>query len=104
MNSFQRNIYRTEESVSIPPTLESGSISSINQAAPDNGCILTLDSVCYIDTVTNGVITTGDIVYNDVSGTNPIIGGNRYYRISLVSTYVVLISDGGVMNVFNICA
>lgn len=104
MNSFQRNIYRTEENISIPSTLETGSISSINQTAPDNGCVLILDTVCYIDTVTNGVITTGDIVYTDVDGLFPVIGGNQYYRISLMSTYVVLISDGGVMNVFNICA
>ena len=104
MNNFQRNIYRTEENVSIPPTLETGSISSINQTAPDNGCTLILDTVCYIDTITNGVIATGDIVYTDVDGLLPVIGGNQYYRISLMSTYVVLISDVGVMNVFNICA
>lgn len=104
MNNFKRNIFRTEENVSIPPTLETGSISSINQTAPDNGCTLILDTVCYIDTITNGVITSGDIVYQDIAGTNPILGGDTYYRISLMSTYVVLISDGGVMNVFNICA
>ena len=83
------------------PTLEQGLISSINQTAPDNGCSLVLDSICYIDTVTDGVIASGDIVYDEFN--NPIIGGNQYYKISLMSTYVVLISDGGVMNVDTIC-
>jgi hypothetical protein len=103
MNDFQRNIFRTTNEV-IQSNLEEGSISSTNQTAPDNACALLLDSVCYIDTVTNGAITSGDIVYNDIGGSNPIIGGNQYYKISLINVYTVLISDGGVMNVVSICA
>lgn len=103
MNNFQRHIYRTinEEATM---GLEMGSISSTSQALSAGACDLILDSVCYISTSINGVITSGDIVYQDIAGTNPILGGDTYYRISLMSTYVVLISDGGVMNVFNICA
>lgn len=105
MNNFKRNIYRTvSEEITPPPTLEQGSISSTNQAAPDNGCALVLDSICYINTFTNGSITSGDIVYHDVNGTNPIIGNNQYYKISLVDVYVVLIDAGGMMNVVSICA
>lgn len=82
--------------------LEQGNISSLSESSPVNGCSLVLDSVCYIDTVTNGAITSGDIVYDEFN--NPIIGGNQYYKIALMSTYIVLISDGGVMNVDTICA
>jgi len=104
MNSFQRNIYRTEESVSIPPTLESGSISSTSQVDFPGGCDLILDTPCWIDTLTNGVVTSGDTVYSDAGGINPILGGNQYYKISLVSSYIVLIDNLGVISVSSICA
>lgn len=97
-------MYRTvSEEMTPTPTLEQGSISSTNQAAPDNGCALVLDSICYIDTFTNGVIANGDYVYNDMSGTNPIIGNNQYYRISLINTYTVLIDAGGGITEVSIC-
>lgn len=83
--------------------LESGSISSTSQPNGDNGCAMVIDSICYIDTSTNGRITSGDTVYHDESGTNPIIGGNQYYKISLIDNYVILVSDLGVINVYSIC-
>ena len=84
--------------------LETGTISSTSQPVPDNGCVMFLDSICYIDTANEGMITSGDTVYHDESGTNPIIGGNQYYKISLINKYVILVSDLGVINVDSICA
>jgi len=85
------------------PMLESGAYSSVSQALPDTGCALTIDTYCWIDTATNGMINSGDIAYTDVEGTNPIVGGNQYFKISLVSSYVVLIDDFGVVSVHTIC-
>lgn len=105
MNSFQRNIFRTVTSVTAPaPILEAGSISSSSQAAPELGCNLLVNSTCYIDTATNGAITSGDRVYHDAAGTNPIAGGNQYYKMTLINNYVVLIDGVGVISVHSICA
>ena len=96
-----------EQISTCPPTgsLESGTISSESQGLPDSGCEnLILNTNCWIYTSTNGMITSGDIVYSDVEGTTPIIGGNLYYKISLVNTYIVLIENNGVISVHTICA
>lgn len=104
MNNFQRNIYRAvNENPEASPTLESGSISSISQVLPDGSCDLILNSICYINTAVNGVITSGDTVYQDISGTNPILGENRYYKILLVNSYIALINDLGVISVHQVC-
>jgi hypothetical protein len=86
------------------PTLESGAYSSISQPLPDTGCALTINTNCWIDTATNGMISTGDTAYTDVGGTTPIVGGSQYFKMSLVSSYVVLIDDFGVVSVHTICA
>jgi hypothetical protein len=86
-----------------PVVLEQATISSVSQATATNGCVLVVDSICYVNTSTNGQIATGDIVYNDAAGTNPIIGNNQYYKITLVNGYVVLINDLGEMFVDTIC-
>jgi len=105
MNKFKINIFKTT-SESLEPTiiLESGAISTDSLALPDTGCALTIISNCWIDTFTDGIISSGDKVYHDVDGTNPIVGGNLYYKISLVNSYVVLIENDGTMSVHTICA
>lgn len=105
MNNFQRNIYKTflEDTIT-PPVLESGAYSSMSQPLPDTGCALTINTNCWIDTATNGMISTGDTAYTDVGGTTPIVGGSQYFKMSLVSSYVVLIDDFGVVSVHTICA
>lgn len=102
MNSFQRNIFRTivEEN---PIGLEMGSISSTSQILPTDACNLIIDSVCYISTSINGVITSGDIVYQDVSGTNPILGGDTYYKIYLVDSYIAQVDNLGVITINSTC-
>lgn len=105
MNNFQKNIYKTfSDDLIVSPILESGAYSSVSEPLPDNGCALTIDTNCWIDTLTNGIITSGDIAYTDVDGTIPIIGGNQYYKMSLVNSYVVLIQNDGTVSVHTICA
>jgi hypothetical protein len=93
----------TTTTTAAPVVLEQATISSVSQATATNGCVLVVDSICYVNTSTNGQIATGDIVYNDAAGTNPIIGNNQYYKITLVNGYVVLINDLGEMFVDTIC-
>lgn len=104
MHPFKKMIFSTVNIIASTVVLEEGSISSTSQTVPDNGCAMVLDSICYINTATDGAITSGDIVYNDINGTNPIIGANRYYKIQLINRYVVLISDAGVINIDSVCA
>lgn len=86
-----------------PSLLESGAYSSSSEVLPENACLLTLDTNCWIDTSSTGVITTGDIVYSDVEGLFPIVGGNQFYKMSLVSSYSVSIDNFGVIAVNTIC-
>jgi len=105
MNKFKINIFKTFiNDVPVSPILESGAYSSVSEPLPDNSCALIIDTNCWIDTITNGIITSGDIAYTDVDGTIPIIGGNQYYKMSLVNSYVVLIQNDGTISVHTICA
>lgn len=105
MNRFQRNIYRTEDaSVEPEPTLlELATISSASLETPDIGCTLTPDATCWVDTASPGIITSGDTVYVDEMGTTVFEGNNFYYKITLVSNYVVQVDNLGVMSVAVIC-
>jgi hypothetical protein len=87
-----------------PSSLESGAYSSISEALPMNVCLLTIDTNCWINTSSPGVITTGDIVYSDVDGLFPIVGGNQFYKMSLVSDYTVSIDNVGTITVNTICS
>lgn len=103
MNNFKKNIYRTIEE-EIVSNLEQGNRSSINQAAPNNGCNLTVDTICYLETSVNGVVTNGDYIYNDINGLSPIIGNNQFYKVELLSAfYVVQVNDGGQMTDVTVC-
>lgn len=93
----------TTTTTEIPPTLESGAYSSSFLASPTLGCDLVIDTNCWIDTASPGTITLGDIAYTDIGGTTPIVGGNQYYKMSLVDSYVVFIDNLGVLSVDTIC-
>jgi hypothetical protein len=89
------------------PVLEAGGLSSALTANPDAGCSLIVDSICYFNTATEGVISTGDIIYNDINGETPINGSGQYYKVSIntlgFGEYVVLINSVGVMTVYSEC-
>ncbi len=98
----------TTTTTTAAPVLEAGGISSASLADPSTGCSLTIDSICYFDTAVDGIITSGDIVYNDIDGLTPINGGNLYYSVTINTIsgfyqYVVLINSVGVMTVHSTC-
>ena len=88
-----------------PIVLEQGGVSSASSSIAESACdTLTVDSICWFDTYINGIISTGDFVYNDVDGTNPIAGGNQYYKVLLSgSSYIALISNTGSITINNNC-
>lgn len=103
MNNFQRNIYRTvtgEESI---PTLEMATYSSSFEVSPTTVCSLIADTDCWVNTSISGAITTGDTVYTDIAGTTPLLGGNNFYKITLINIYIVQIDDSGIVSVDSIC-
>jgi hypothetical protein len=98
----------TTTTTTVAPALEAGGISSTSLTDPSTGCSLTIDSICYFDTAVEGIITSGDIVYNDIDGTSPINGGGLYYSVTINTIsgfyqYVVLINSVGVMTVNSTC-
>jgi hypothetical protein len=91
-SSYQRTIYQ-------------GGISSASETVPDNVCsTIIVDSICWFNISTVGSISSGDIAYDDAAGTNPILGNNRYYKVSLSGiSYAVLINNSGVITVSTTC-
>ena len=71
---------------------------------PDNPCALSIDSICYIEAQSETMLTNGDIAYNDNQSTNPIMGGNRYYKVSFAGDqYGVQIDNSGIIGVNTLC-
>jgi hypothetical protein len=103
MNSFQKNIYSNSFETFSGAVLESGSISSISRATSGIVCSELLDTICYFDTSINGAINSGDIAYTNELGTIPVVGGNQYYKVSLINIHSVLISDTGVITLDTLC-
>jgi hypothetical protein len=104
MNRFKINIHKIVYSQDIPPDiLEQGVVSSSSQPTSEDVCDLITDPNCYIRTSMEGAVTSGDIVYSDESGLNPIVGESRFYKIILINIYVVSINDFGVITVDSIC-
>jgi hypothetical protein len=108
MHPFKKMIFmlRTVNNVFTPSAFQIGGISSTSSAVPEDTCgSLTVDSICWFNTLTtDGVISTGDFVFNDVDGTSPIIGGSQYYKVSLAGiSYITLITNTGEITVNNTC-
>ena len=105
MNKFKINIYRTAHITEVTPpnNLQEGSISSTFQATNQDVCSLFVDTPCYIETVTTGLVVNGDKVFSDAQGIVPIAGQGRYYKLILIDIYNVSIDDNGVITVDSIC-
>ena len=79
-----------------PLVIEPGSISSFSD--PVNACGETIDTVCWVGTSNFGILSPGDIVYSDPTGTTPIVGTGQYYHIKLTSYpnyYSALVDNTG---------
>jgi hypothetical protein len=86
--------------------VESASRSEFSIEDPDTGCSSTTTISIGISLQTAGTITTNDVVYLDTYGLAFFDGGNAYYKIQLTSnssTYVCLINNSGVVNVYSVC-
>lgn len=104
MHPFKKMIFSTVNIIASTAVLEQGGISSASSADSANLCnVLLVDSICWFDTAVNGTISSGDIVYNDASGTNPVMGANQYYKVLLGSSRIVLINNAGVMTISTTC-
>jgi hypothetical protein len=66
-----------------PLVIEPASISSTSNSV--NGCGEALDSICWIGTSNFGILSPGDIVYDDPSGVTTIVGTGQYYHIKLTA-------------------
>lgn len=107
MHPFKKMIFMLTNAGSVytPIVLEQGGISSTSSSIAESTCdTLTVDSICWFNTYIDGVISTGDFVYNDVDGTNPIMGGDQYYKVLLSGlSYIALISNTGSITINNNC-
>ena len=72
-------------------------ISSTSTASPD--CSLVSTEVCFVDTSTDGVVSTGDTVYG-ADGVTPFVGDGNYFAVTLSSNnikYPAQINSSGVV-------
>ena len=72
-------------------------ISSTSTASPD--CSLASTEVCFVDTFTDGVVSTGDTVYG-ADGVTPFVGDGNYFAVTLSSNnikYPAQINSSGVV-------
>lgn len=82
--------------------------SSSSTSDPDTeGCGFALNTPCYVDTQNAGVLTSGDIVYDDIDATTPFDGGGLYWRVKLptqASSRLCIINNVGSIGIYSICA
>jgi hypothetical protein len=92
-----------------PIILYSGTISSISD--PTDACLLTLDTVIYVDNVggfsPNYTINSVSIIYTDSGGTTPFVGNGNFYHTQIdgssLSTSAEIDSSGNVIGPIALC-
>jgi hypothetical protein len=92
-----------------PIILYSGTISSISD--PTNACLLTLDTVIYVENVggfsPNYTINAVSIIYTDSGGTTPFVGNGNFYHTQIdgssLSTSAEIDSSGNVIGFIALC-
>ena len=100
MNSFQRNIYRTESSVVILPamfnfTVASGSgTTGYTTACPET----TYPQIYYCG---DSPIIIGSILYEDNLGATEVVGANLWYKEQSSATAYRIDNTGVVIDAFN---
>jgi hypothetical protein len=100
-----KHIYATEVEDSVP-VLVTASRSIAKTSEPD-GCVMSLTIDCRVGQQVIGTITSGDIVYDGLSGSTPLNGGRSEYRIKLstspVQSVVAEVDIFGVINIIDGC-
>jgi hypothetical protein len=92
-----------------PIILYSGTISSVSD--PTNACLLTLDTVIYVENVggfsPNYAINAVSIIYTDSGGTTPFVGNGNFYHTQIdgssLSTSAEIDSSGNVIGPIALC-
>jgi hypothetical protein len=92
-----------------PIILYSGTISSVSD--PTDACLLTLDTVIYVDNVgglsPNYTISASSIIYTDSGGTTPFVGDGNFYHTQIdgssLSTSAEIDSSGNVIGPIALC-
>lgn len=85
------------------------SLALRTESIDETTCGGALTEQCRIQTQVSNEITSGDIVYNNTTGTTPFDGEGLYYRVvlsiwsSAESSRVCQISNTGVINIYSIC-
>lgn len=85
--------------------LEQASISSTTNVS--DACSEILDSICWIDTSVANTISVGDKIYNNIGGTNPLVGNGNYYHIKITTESITVSArvdaTGTVLSPISIC-
>jgi hypothetical protein len=100
-----KHIYATEVEDSVPVLVTAR--RSIAKTSEPAGCAMSLTIDCRVGQQVVGTITSGDIVYDGLSGSTPLNGGRSEYRIKLstspVQSVVAEINSIGELNIVDIC-
>lgn len=82
--------------------------SSSSTTDPDTeGCGFALNTSCYVETQNAGVLTSGDVIYDDIDATTLFDGGGLYWRVKLptqTNARLCLVSSVGVISIYSICS